>query len=196
MSSDFGTDFDPVEDTDNLNQKMQIRAINQARSKVRTVRNNAQEQIASANSSQGGRAERGGRRVYLEVVKAYALELAPLIAEHNQELWTQTPLMSGEWTYQPSDEDKEIIGIEPETASLTIEGLQEFLSREFPISARFDVRYRDTAKGDEPVPRIQRWQPAFSQVDLVVLQLDDARKDLGIYLEGPEEVGVESDEPV
>lgn len=195
--SSLDNSWDPVEDTDNLNQKMQIRAINDARSKVRTVRNNAQEQIASAQgTSQNARAQSGGQRVYLEVVKSYALELAPLVAEHNQELWDETTLLAGEWTYQPSEEDKEIVGVEPESVGLQVDGLREFLQTEFPVTARFQVRYRDTAKGDEPELRQQSWLPSFSQTDVVVLQLDDARKSLGLFLEGPDEVGVESDEPV
>jgi hypothetical protein len=195
--SSLDNSWDPVEDTDNLNQKMQIRAINEARSKVRTVRNNAQEQIASAQGgSQNARAQAGGRRVYLEVVKSYALELAPLVYEHNTELWTQTKLLEGAWTYQPSEEDKEVVGIEPETVGVTVKGLSEFLQTEFPVTARFEVRFRDTAKGDEPEVRQESWLPSFSQTDIVLLQLDEARKSLGLFLEGPDEVGVESDEPV
>lgn len=195
--SSLDNSWDPVEDTDNLNQKMQIRAINEARSKVRTVRNNAQEQIASAQgTAQNSRAQSGGQRVYLEVVKSYALELAPLVAEHNRDLWENTTLLTGEWTYQPSEEDKEIVGIEPESVALQIDGLRNFLQTEFPVTAPFKVRFRDTAKGDEPVPRQQSWLPSFSQTDVVVLQLDDARKSLGLFLEGPDEIGVESDEPV
>lgn len=189
-------DWDPVEDTDNLNQKMQIRAINQARSKVRTVRNRAQEQIASAQGQQAARAQSGGQRVYLEVAKAYALELAPLISEHNPELWESTRLLAGEWAYRPSIDDKEVLGISPESVSVEISGLKQFLKTEFPVTAVFQVRYRDTAKGDEPERRTQSWMPTFSEVDIVVLQLDEARKSLGLFLEGPEEVGVESDEPV
>jgi len=192
--SSLENSWDPVEDTDNLNQKMQIRAINDARSKVRTVRNNAQEQIASAQGgSQNARAKAGGRRVYLEVVKSYALELAPLVAEYNHELWSDTTLIVGEWAYQPSEEDKEIVGIEPQTAGLEVNGLVEFLQTEFPVTAQFKVRFRDTAKGDDPKPRTQSWVPSFSQTDIVVLQLDDARKSLGLFLEGPDEHGGESD---
>lgn len=195
--SSLDNSWDPVEDTDNLNQKMQIRAINEARSKVRQVRNNAQEQIASAqNTSQNARAQSGGQRVYLEVVKSYALELAPLVHEHNGELWKQTTLLEGEWSYQPSEEDKAVVGIEPEMVALEISGLKEFLLTEFPVTARFQVGFRDTAKGDEPVTRRQSWLPSFSQTDAVVLELDNARKSLGLFLEGPDEVGVESDEPV
>lgn len=197
MSTVGEFDVDAIEDTDNLNQKMQIRAVNDARSKVRQVRNRAQEQIASAEPRSRPRVQQGGQRVYLQVAKSYALELAPLIAEHDEELWAETALLNGEISYTRSggDDGKEIVGVEPDQYAVTIEGVEEWLATEFPLTAQFAVTYRDTAKGEEPVRRPQSWSPSFSQIDMVVLQLDNSRKDLGLFLEGPDEVPDESDEP-
>ena len=188
------SEFDKIEDTDNLNQKMQIRAVNEARSKVRQVRNRAQEQIASAGSRQSY-AMSGGQRVYLQVVKSYALELAPLVAEHDEKLWQSKTLLSGEWTYRGRNEDKEIVDVHPEGVQLKINGLLEFLTTEFPAKAQFEVSFRDTAKGDAPETRVESWSPSFSQIDMIVLQLDQSRKSLGLFLEGLDEIPDESEEP-
>lgn len=189
MSSQQTTDA--VDDVDNLNQRLQIRSINEARSKARDVRNRAQEQIASATKSEAPRARHGGERVYLEVVKAYALELAPLIAAHNDGLdglWSDSTLMAGTWRHTPQQDNREIMDVEPEAAGVEIDGIRGLIQTDFPVTSRFEVTYRDSGSGSDTVTQQDSWLPSFSETDAVLVELDNARRKLGIYLEGPDEI--------
>jgi len=182
-----------IEDTDNLNQKMQIREINNARSRVRSVRNNAHEQINSAPPQQSAAVRDRGCRVYLEVVKSYAMELAPLIRNKTPELWSEDELLDVEINHKPKRQ-KDVVDINPITASTTVTGIRGLLRTEFPIKARFDVEYSDSASGSQTYHEIGEWTPSFSEIDMIVMQIDQARQKLNLYLTGPDEIGVESEE--
>ena len=185
----------PVEDTDNLNQKMQIRSINQARQKVRDVRNTAQEQIASASAATLSKAERGGSQVYLQVVKAYALEFAPLVAQHDEKLWSEETILKGAWENPEPDTKLEVLDVDPEAAAVEITGIAQFLSTQFPVSARYQVTLRDSGSGEKTVTRQSTWVPTFAEIDSVLLALDQSRSRLGLYLEGPDERDLDYNDP-
>jgi len=184
-------DWQAVEDTDNLNQKMQIRGINQARSKVRDVRNRAQEQIASANVSQRSRVARGGRTIYLQVVKSYALEFSPLIQTHDDDLWSKEKLLESKWFHSPPDSDKQVVDIDPEGRQVQITGLVEFLATEFPIKSSYTVTFEDSASGETADEFTSTWTPSFAEIDSILFRLDRSRTRLGLYLEGPNEIDME-----
>ncbi len=184
-------DWQAVEDTDNLNQKMQIRGINQAREKVRNVRNRAQEQIASADVSQRSRVARGGRRIYLEVVKSYALEFSPLIQNHDEDLWSEEKLLESRWTHSPPESDKKIVDIDPGGRKLEITGLVEFLATEFPIRSNYTVTFEDSASGQRTEKLTSTWVPTFGEIDSILFRIDRSRPRLGLYLEGPSEIDME-----
>jgi len=185
---------DQIEDTDNLNQKMQIREINNARSRVRSVRNSAHEQINSAHRKKESTVREKGCRVYLEVVKSYAMELAPLIKNKTSELWDQKELFDVEIFHTPK-RNKDVVDISPNPASATVTGIKGLLETEFPIRASFEVTYSDTAAGDRSMTEIGDYTPSFSEIDMVVMEIDRARQQFGLYLTGPDEIGVESPEP-
>ncbi len=187
-------DSEQIEDTDNLNQKMQIREINNARSRVRSVRNNAQEQINSAPRQQASDVRQRGARVYLEVVKSYAMELAPLIRDKTPHLWKEEQLLDVEIYHTPQHE-KDVVDIRPTPASTTVVGIKGLLETEFPIRAAFDVTYADTASGEQTVPEMGEFTPSFSEIDMIVMEIDRARQKFNLYLTGPDEIGVESDQP-
>jgi len=189
-------DVKPVEDTNNLNQTLQIRQINNARNKAREVRNRAQEQIASADGSELARARHGGRQVYLQVVKSYALELAPLIAEHNQDLWNGETLVATERQHTASKKHAKVIDIQPEAVPIEVVGVKDLIMTEFPVRTTFEVTYRESGSREQAETQSSAWVPNFAETDAILVNLDNARKQLGIYLEGPDEVGVESDEHV
>jgi len=53
---------------------------------------------------------------------------------------------------------------------------------------RFEVTYRDSGSGSDTVTQQDSWLPSFSETDAVLVELDNARRKLGIYLEGPDEI--------
>jgi hypothetical protein len=193
-SNDLLKDFEheTVADSDNLNQKLQIKSVNSARERVRTVRNTAHEQIASATPGSKSAARSGGRRVYLEVVKSYALELAPLISEHKTELWENENLLTGEWSYDTAQEEKRVVEIEPGMVSIEVNGIHELLKTEFPVPARFELTLRDSVQDQTKIVS-ESWQPSFSEIDEIVYELDCSRQSCNLYLESPDESGYKSD---
>lgn len=167
---------------------MQIRSVNNAREKVRKVRNNAKEQYASAKKGKMREfAGERGAQMYVDVVKSYALEFAPMINYQEMDLWDETELMRSSVTFTP-DPDKEVTEIEPEVQVVTVKGLHEFLTVEFPVKVPFEVSYRDTARGEVPQRALENWTPSFSQTDMVLMQLDNARRELGLYFKQPDSV--------
>lgn len=193
----FKPDFSRIDDTDDLNQKMMIRSVNNAREKVREVRNTAREQYASAQGAgERSRAASRGAQVYLDVVKSYALEFAPLVAMDGLEMWDRTVLMEGEIEPDFAPKHGEVVDVTPDKREFKIVGLRDLMKTDLPVTAEFEVTTRQKGARDETEVKTVEWSPNVSQVDLVLIQLDKARSDLGLHFESPDSVRDRSEEGV
>jgi len=184
---------DLIEDTDKLNQKMQIRNINEQQSKVASVRNEAHKQINSVSPQKSNSVRRRGCRVYLEVLKTYIMQMSAEIRNKTPELWEKKELLEVEIYHTPKRE-KDLVGIQPNPASKTVVGIKGLLETEFPIRKRFDVTYSDTSSGEETFVEIGEYTPAFSEIDNILIDVEQARKKFNLGLNEPEEIGVESEQ--
>lgn len=170
-----------IEDIEQLTQRLELEQIHEARQDVMSVRNNASQQVASAHSSQMDEAITNGRRVYLDVVKTLCLQLAPLIRQYQNELWEDTRLITGDAQLTGSEYDgKKIKRHTPPQHTIAVDGMGQFLHANFPLDLEYEVITWDSATGDTAHTVTQSWHPTFDQIDNVVIEIDQARHELGL----------------
>jgi hypothetical protein len=172
-----------IQDVEELTQRLEIRSLTETRQQVTRVRNKAKEQIVSddVNTSE---TKTKGAEIYLDVVKAYAMELSPILRTHRPELWNETELITAVVPFDKDsvDDSKSILDYDPDSYRLTVTGINELLSTDFPVECSFEARTSDTVQVQTQTKE-QEYRPSFVDIDQIVLELDTAKHELGCGLQ-------------
>lgn len=169
--------FDEIDDPNGLNQRQQIRQLNNARADIREIR-------TKVNRNDSTLTDRGTKSfvVYFDAVKAYAQLLAPLIRQHDRELWEDTTLLP--FGIEHPKPEKAPEGLE--VFSYSIDGVQELLKTQFPKDIQVPLE-----DGESTTMTITG--PKCSLTEKALQELDNFRYSVGLGLSVPDEIGDEDD---
>ena len=196
-------EFTKIEDPENKSAYGDVEIILGARQDVQKVRSEARSIEYAANHLRANQA----RAHYYSTAKSYALTIVDLLQsdEHGDpELWANKKLYATEVTGPTiNDLNKRLrrrcnpgtFKVIDDAQSVEIQGVRGFVQTQPPINLQFKYQIDHCVEGEHEGEHITQHVPPTSAVDNIVSELDAFRRDIGLGLTNPDEIGAESHSP-
>lgn len=186
-----------LEDPSEQSASADANMIMQARQQLLETRQRAREAAINGVGS--------ANLMYTEAAKNYALSVASLLQSDqygDPELWQDADVLKATVTWQEAllqqrnddkildiTPDSEPDVVDPEEASVRIEGVSEFLRTDFPREASFAWLWK-TPTGPIEKSETVNIVPKFSDIDGLVFLIDNWRRKNNLGVRHPDETGV------